>query len=97
MGSDPIMKDEEVKDLHMIIQNNLSSEKNRQNYKTHKLQTNIKVAFHYIDEDMKKLIVAMIKPRLEYVAIAWCQHKKKSIIKVEGKLREATMMLGNLK
>ena len=47
---------------------------------TYGILTNIRVAFHYMDEDMmRKIITTMIRPKLEYAATVWSPHKKKHI------------------
>lgn len=38
---------------------------------------------------MKKLIVAVIRPRLEYAAVRWSSHRKKHIHKIERIQRAA--------
>ena len=56
MGNNTIEKMKEEKHLGVIIQNNLSPEKHigRITREIYKLLTNIRVAFHYMDEDMMK-------------------------------------------
>ena len=78
LGHDHIAKATEEKDLGVIIQDNLFPDKhiNKIVRETYSLLKNIRVAFHYLDEEMvKKLIVSLIRPRLEYAAIVWSPHK----------------------
>ena len=46
---------------------------------------------------MKKLIVAMIRPRLEYASVVWSPHKKKHINKIERIQRAATKLVPGLR
>ena len=46
---------------------------------------------------MKKLIVGLIRPRLEYAAVVWSPHKKKNIKRVERIQRVATKMVPSLR
>ena len=100
LGQDHITKTTEEKDLGVIIQDNLSPNKhiNKIVRETYSLLKNIRVAFHYLDEEMvKKLIVSMIRPRLEYAVVVWSPHKKKDINKIERIQRAATKMIPSLK
>ena len=63
------------------MQDNLSPEKhiNKIFRETYNMLRNITVAFHYMDtEMMKKIIITMIRPKMEYAAIVWSPHKKKT-------------------
>ncbi len=41
------------------------------------------MAFAYLDEGMiKKLLISMIRSRLEYTAVVWSPHTKRNIIKL---------------
>ena len=67
-----IMKSREEKDLGVIVQDSLSPERHINGIcgLTHRTLSNISVAFHYMDKDMmKKIIATMIRPRLEYAAV----------------------------
>ena len=100
MGNDTLGKPEEEKDLGIIIQKDLSPEKHIRKItrETYKLLINIRVAFHYMDEEMmKKLILAVIRPRLEYAAVVWSPHKVKHIRKIERIQRAATKMVPSLR
>ena len=46
---------------------------------------------------MKKLIMAMIRPRLEYAAVVWSPYKKKDIQKIERIQRAATKLVPSLR
>ncbi len=55
------------------------------------------MAFTYLDGDMiRKLIVTLICPRLEYAGVAWSPSLKKHIRKLERIQRVATKMARNL-
>ena len=42
------------------------------------------MAFKYLDEEIiKKMIISLIQPKLEYAAVIWSPHKKKDIRKIE--------------
>ncbi len=44
----------------------------------------IGIAFHSMDKDMmKKIIATMIRPKLEHVEAVWSPHKKKHLKKLE--------------
>ena len=59
--------------------------------------TNIRVAFHYMDENMmKKILTCMIRPRLEYAAVVWSPNAKTDIRKLERIQRVATKMVPEL-
>lgn len=54
-------------DLGVVIEDNLSPEKHKIFWDTHRLFKNTSVAFHFLDKDMiKKIISTIIKPKLEY-------------------------------
>ena len=100
MGEEVIMKSREEKDLEVIIQDTLTPERHISEIfsSTYRMLTNIRVAFQYMDKDMmKKIIVTMIHPRLEYAAVVWSPHKKKDITKLERIQRTATRMVPELK
>ena len=100
MGEEVIMKSRKEKDLGVVIQDTLTPEQHISEIfgKTYRMLTNVKVAFHYMDKDMmKKIIVTMIRPRLEYAAVVWSPHLKKDITKLERIQRAATKMVSELK
>ena len=99
MGNDVIKRSMSEKDLGIIVSDNLSPEKhiNKIVGETYNLLRNIRVAFTYMDEDMvRKLIVSMIRPKLEYAATVWSPSKKKDIKKLERIQRAATKLAPNL-
>ena len=64
---------------------------------TYRLLTKIKTAFTYMDEEMlRKLIVSMIGPQLEYAALVWSQHKKNDITTIERTQITATRLAPSL-
>jgi len=100
MGNNIIKKTKEEKDLGVNIMDNLSPEKhvNRITAETYNLLRNIKVAFTYVDEEMiKKLVIALIRPRLEYAAAVWSPSTKKHIRKLERIQRAATKLPQSLR
>ena len=99
MGTEEIVNTREEKDLGVTVQDNLAPERhiNRIAGETYKLLRNIRAAFNYLDENMMKLIVAMIRPRLEYAAVVWSPHKKKDIHKIERIQRAATKLVPGLR
>lgn len=93
LGNDIINKRMEEKDLGVTISSSLSFEKhiNKITGETYNILRNMKLAFNYIDEDMmKKLIVSIIRPRLEYASLLWSPHLKKDIRKLERIQRVAS-------
>ena len=80
------MQGERGKNLVMIMQDDLSAEKNVNKIvgATYNLLTNMRVAFDYMDEDMlRERIVSIIRPGLEYAAVVWSPHLRKHIEKLE--------------
>ena len=79
LGRNNISIEKEEKKLGMVIQDNLSPE--IQIYKifgdTFRMLRNIQMAFHFLDEDMRKQIATIIRPKLEYAEVIWSPHKKK--------------------
>ena len=60
---------------------------------TFRMLRNIWIVFHFLDEDnMRKIITTMIRPKLEYTEIIWSLHKKKHVLKLERTQRIATKM-----
>ena len=59
---------------------------------------NIGLSFSYLDENMmKKILITMIRPQLEYAAVIWSPHMKKHVKKLERVQRLATRMIPYLK
>ena len=76
----------EEKDLGVVIQSNLSPEKNIDKIfsDTFRMLRNIWIAFHFLDKDMmRKIITTMIKPSMEYAKVIWSAQKKKHVLKFE--------------
>lgn len=99
LGEGILQKVTEEKDLGVVMEDSLSPEKhvNRITGATYRLVTNMKMAFHYMDEEMLiKLIKSIIRPQLEYAAVVWTPHKKKHIRKLERIQRAATKMVPSL-
>ena len=60
---------------------------------TYRMVISMSVSFHYMDEDMiKKLIMTMVRLKLEYAAVVWSQHLKKHIKKLERLQKAATRL-----
>jgi len=94
-----LQKVTQEKDLGVIMQNDGQPEGhiNRIFGETYNLIRNIGLAFHYMDKDMmRKLITALIRPRLEYAGVVWSPHKKKHVKKIERLQRMATKMVPEL-
>ncbi len=74
-------KTKQEKDLGVIIQDNLTPERhiNKITGEAYHLIRNIKAALTYLDEEMMKLIMSVIRPKLEYTAVVWSPHKKRKI------------------
>ena len=45
--------------------------------------SNIRMAFRFLDKDMRKIIAAMIRPKLEYAEVIWSPDKKIKVLKLE--------------
>ena len=99
LGENIIWIVKEYKDLGVVIQDNLSSEKhiNRIFSDTFMMLRNIWMGFHFLDKDMIKLITIMIRPKLEYAEVIWSPHKKKHVLKLERIQRIATKMVPDWK
>ena len=100
MGEKIIKEVTEEKDLGVIIQNDLSPEKhvNKIFGKTYKMLQNIGLAFYYLDEGMmRKILVTLIRPQMEYAAVIWSPHMKKHQKKIERIQRLATRMIPDFK
>ena len=84
-GGNIISIAKEEKDLVVVIQDNLSPEKhiNRIIGDTFMMLRNIRMAFHFLDEDMmRKILTTMIRPKLEYAEVIWSPHKKKACVEI---------------
>ena len=100
MGNERIKKKTEEKDLGVIIMDSLSPEKhiNKITAETYNLLRNIRAAFNYMDEEMiRKLIMSLIRPRLEYAVLLWSPNLKKHIRKLERIQRAASKLPPNLR
>ena len=99
LGEEIIQRRNTEKDLGVIVMDDMSPRRhvNKIVGETYNLLKNIRVAFSYIDEDMmKKIIVTMIRPRLEYAAVVWSPNLKKDIKQLERIQRAATKMVPSL-
>ncbi len=99
LGNDNLAKKTEEKDLGVIITDNLSPERhvNKITTETYNLLRNIRAAFSYFHEDMvRKLIVTLRHPRLEYAAVAWLPSLKKHKRKIERIQTAASKMAPSL-
>ena len=66
----------EEKDLEVVIQDNLSTEKHRNRLfgDTFRMLRNIRMAIHFLHKDiMRKIITTMLRTKLEYVEVVWPQ------------------------
>ena len=99
LGENIISIAKEEKDLGAVIQDNLSTGKhiNRIFGETFMMLRNIRMAFHFLDQDMmKKIMTTMIRPKLEYAEVIWSPHKKKHVLKLERIQRIATKLVPEL-
>ena len=100
LGNAVISKRTEEKDLGITFTENLSPGMhiNKIVGEAFNLLRNIRVASAYLDDDMmRKIIVTMIRPRLEHAAIVWSLWLRKDIRKIERILRAATKMVPRLR
>lgn len=100
IGEIDLEKSQKEKDLGVMINSKLSpgDHINEQVRKAYALLANIRVAFRYVDVSMmKKLLVAFIRPILEYAAVVWSPHLKKHINKLEKVQRAATRWVPELR
>lgn len=96
LGNDYIGKRIKEKDIEMIVADTLAADHhiNKTVRKTMNLLRNIRIAFVYLDEEMmRKLIVTMNHPNLEYVALVWWPSLEKHIRKLERIQRAVTKMI----
>lgn len=99
MGAKLEKSSEEV-DLGVTVTESLTPERhiNKATAKAANLLRRIKMSFIYLDKEMmRKIIVTMIRPVLEYAAVVWSPHNKKNIRKLERVQRAATKMAPELK
>ena len=99
LGDEEVKKVEYEKDLGVVITNNMSPDKhiNKVIGETYSLIRSIKVAFAYMDGEMvKKILVSMIRPKLEYAATLWSPSTKKNIKKLERIQRAVTKLAPEL-
>ena len=100
MSGASLEKSKEEVDLGVTVTERLTPEKhiNRITGEVSNLLKRVKIAFMYFDVDMmKKLIVSLIRPRLEYAATVWSPYLKKDIRKLERVQRAATKLVPELK
>ena len=86
------------KDLGVLITKDMSPDKqiNKIVGETYNLLRYIRVAFTYLDEDMvRKILVSLISPKLEYAAVLWSPSTK-NIKKLERIQRAATKLAPTL-
>ena len=98
LGDKEVKKVEFEKDLGVVITNMTPDKQmNKIIGETYNLLRSIKVAFAYMDEEMvKKILITMIRPRLEYAAILWSPSTKKYIRKLERIQRATTKLAPEL-
>ena len=99
LGDKEVKKVEFEKDLGVVITNYMTPDKqiNKIIGETYNLLRSIKVAFAYMDEEMvKKILITMIRPKLEYAAILWSPSTKKNIRKLERIQRATTKLAPEL-
>ena len=95
MGDEKVETKTEERDLGITVTERLLPEAHikRISGETYNLVRNIRTAFCYLDEEMvKKLIVTMIRPRLEYAALIWSPNMMKDKRKLERVQRAATKL-----
>ena len=100
LGEEELKVSRHERDLGISIQDNLSPERhiNKLFGESYKMLQNIGMAFHYMNKDMmKKIIVTLIRPKLEYASVVWSPHRKKDIYKLERIQRIATKMVPELR
>ncbi len=96
MGEEVIKRNEHERDLGVIVQDNLSPEKHINNIfgDAYGMLRNVRTAFNYMDKDtMRKILITMIRPKLEYAVVVWSAHKKKHIRKLERIEKIATTLV----
>ncbi|XP_045111446.1 uncharacterized protein LOC123504743 [Portunus trituberculatus] len=95
MGDEELEIKTEERDLGITVTEGFSSEVHvkRKSGEAYNLVRNIRTAFCYIDEEMiKKLIVTMIRPRLEYAAVLWSPRMARDKRKLECMQRAVTKL-----
>ena len=99
LGDKEVKKVEFEKDLGVVITNAMTPDKqiNKIIGETYNLLRSIKVAFAYMDEEIvKKILITMIRPRLECAVILWSPSTKKNIRKLERIQRATTKLAPEL-
>ncbi len=94
-----LKKSKEEVDLGVIVTENFTTDRHIDKITGERMNLlkRIRMAFSYLDEGMiKKLLISMIRPRLEYVAVVWSPHTKRNIIKLERVQRAVTKMVPEL-
>lgn len=43
---------------------------------TYKMMQNIRMSLNFMDKDIMKIIMTLIRPKLEYTAVVWLPHQK---------------------
>ena len=84
IGENIISIAKEEKDLGVVIQDNLSLEKHIDRIfgDTFTILRNIRMAFHFLDKDMRKIITTMIRTKLEYAEVIYSLHRKKTCVEI---------------
>ncbi len=84
-GNCIMTKQREVKDLGVVVQDDLSPEKHLNTIfgNAYGMFRNIWMTFHFIDKHMMKILSTMIRQKLEYAEAVWSPYKKKHINKLE--------------
>ena len=95
MGNERLEIKTKEKDLGVIVTEKLSPETHvsKKVGEAYSLLRSIRAAFSYMDEAMmKKLIVTMIRPRLEYAVVFWSPSTKRDKGRLERVQRAATKL-----
>ena len=95
-----LVKTNEEVDLGVTVTEGLTPDRHihKVTAKANNLLRRVKMAFTYLDKDMmRKIIVTMVRPILEYAAVVWSPHKKKNVRKLERVQRAATKMAPELR
>ncbi len=91
-----LQKSKEEVDLGVTVTENLTPDRHIDKIagEMMNLLKRVRMAFSYLDVGMmKKLLISMIRPRLEYAAVVWSFHIKRNIIKFERVQRAVTKMV----
>lgn len=90
----------EKKDLGVVFHETLSAEKHlgRIAAVAYSSLVRLRLAFNYMDADMlRKILIYIIRPQLEYAAVVWSPYKVKDRNKLERVQRAATKIVDELK